>query len=335
MTSCKNKRLIGPYLDGQLGDCKWLDEHIAECSECLAEYEAVQHIYHLAHKTDFSPPESSYWKKFGTRVIARIAARPLHRPKRYSSILDALFTRRLALRLVTPLLVVLIAVLAVKIYAPLEKLRGIPSDPRVMATNQVDENSEITVSETATRAMPDVSIGTGPEAVETIPAGDLTSSIDQEADYVNVESQPIPASNYVSEPETNLSLAEVENFEPTNSDDLIASYLNRRPVKTSHTRGPGLSSSIWADLTDNLKLTDFNTDQVIKFQILSGSNPSLAPLSSYREAAGKFFAPEMSNSRNLFELDITSRWGYANGDRNFNDERLRHLKLELDLMREK
>jgi len=335
MTSCKNKRLIGPYLDGQLGDCKWLEEHIAECSECLAEYEAVQHIYHLAQKNDFSPPESSYWKKFGTRVIARIAARPLHRPKRYSNILDGLFARRLAVRLVTPLLVVLIAVLAVKLYAPLEKLRGVPSDLQVMATNQLDENNEIGLSETAARAMPDLPKVAGLEAGETIPAGDLTGSTDQEADHVNVESQPIPTSNNAAVLETNPSLAEAEVFEPANSDDLIASYLNRRPVKTSHTRGSGLSNGIWADLTANLKLTDFNTDQVIKFQIMSGSNPSLAPLSSYREAAGKFFAPEMSISRNLFELDMTNRWGYANGDRNFSDERLRHLKLELDLMREK
>jgi len=335
MTSCRNKRLIGPYLDGQLGDCKWLDEHIAECSECLAEYEAVQHIYHLAQKTDFPPPESSYWKKFGTRVIARIAARPLHRPKRYSNILEALFARRLAVRLVVPLLVVLIAVLAVKIYAPLEKLRGVRSEPQVISTNQLDENAEIGFSEATTNAVTDNPKVTEPETGETISARDLTGGTDHKADNANVESQLIPNSNYVSVPELNPDLAQIEIFAPANPDDLIASYLNRRPVKTSHSRGSGLSNGIWADLAANLKLTDFNTDQVIRFQILSGSNPSLAPLSSYREAAGKFFAPEMSNSRNFFELDITSRWGYASGDRDFSDERLRHLKLELDLMKEK
>ena len=335
MTSCRNKRLIGPYLDGQLGDCKWLDEHIAECSECLAEYEAIQHIYHLAQKTDFPPPESSYWKKFGTRVVARIAARPSYRPKRYSSILNAIFVRRLAVRLVTPLLVVLIAVLAIKIYAPLEKLREVPAGPQNTAISQLDENSEIVLSEAAANSVFDGAEVIDQKAGETIPVGDLTENTDQRADFANMETQSIRDLYYVSEPESSAILAEAEFFESFDSDDLVASYLNRHPVKTNHSRGRGLSNGIWTDLTANLKLTDFNTDQVIRFQILSGSNPSLAPLSSYREAAGKFFAPEISNSRNLFELDITGRWGYASGDRDFSDEGLHHLKLELDLIKEK
>ena len=109
MGNCKNKRLIGPFLDGQLGECKWLGEHIAECSECLAEYELVQRLSYLADKADYPPPESSYWNKFSTRVIARIAARP--QPKRIPRFFEAIFHNRMAVRLVAPLLAVLVAVL--------------------------------------------------------------------------------------------------------------------------------------------------------------------------------------------------------------------------------
>jgi len=322
-------------LDGQLGDCKWLDEHIAECSECLAEYEAIQRINHLAQKTDFPPPESSYWRKFGTRVIARIAARPSSRPRRYSSILDVLFARRLAVRLVMPLLVVLIAVLAIKTYTPHEKLKGLPPETQVSVPNQVEnENEAIAINKiTDNKVISDAVNNQEPEAATQ--SQDLADNTEPIENYVDTGTEPKSVSNDMSLAENNLNQAEEEIIEPANTDELIASYLNRRPVKTSYTRDSGLSNGIWADLTANLKLTDFNTDQVIMFQILSGSNPSLAPISSYREAAGKFFAPEISTSRNLFELDITGRWGYASGDGDFDDERLHHLKLELDLIKEK
>jgi hypothetical protein len=322
-------------LDGQLGDCKWLDEHITECSECLAEYEAIQHIYHLAQKTDFPPPESSYWKKFGTRVIARIAARPEYRPKRYFSFIGTLFARRLAVKLVTPLLVVLIAVLAVKLYAPVKKLRGLPSEPQVGVINQVDENKVDVLSEKADITSPDIPVIADVKSGVPVMANISADGSYPKAEPMEKKSKPGEIKNITSGPGAAANLAETEVLDQANSDDIIASYLDRRPIKTSYTRDSGLGSGIWTDLTANLKLTDFNTDQVIRFQILSGSSPSLAPLSSYREAAGKFFAPEISNSRGLFELNFTGGWGYASGDGDFSEDRLHHLKLELDLMKEK
>ena len=113
MANCKNKKLIGPYLDGQLGESQWLDEHIAECPECLAEYEAIQRIAYIAAKADYAPPESSYWKNFPTRVNARIAAR--QRPKLYARIAESVFGSKLFLRVAAPVLVILVGILIFKV----------------------------------------------------------------------------------------------------------------------------------------------------------------------------------------------------------------------------
>lgn len=313
MGSCKNKRLVGPYLDGQLGECGWLEEHIVECSECLAEYETVQRLSYLAQKADYSPPESSYWKKFGTRVIARIAARP--QPKRYPRILESIFANKLALRLVTPLIVVMIAVVAIRIYLPVDEMT--PSEQiSSIDVSQVAE-LEVVISEPANLPQPYVAADDDQQNTAQI----ISTGINAGTDEI-VETQPLTVAEQPEQP--------VEDVE-----DLINAYLGRSQLKALHPRLTNLEHGLWADISQDFKFRVFDTDHVLRFQIITGSNPSLAPLSSYREAAGRFFAPEISNSRQLFKQDILGRWGYASGDNNYNEERQRHLELEFDLSREK
>jgi hypothetical protein len=315
MGNCKNKRLIGPFLDGQLGECKWLEEHIAECSECLAEYEMVQRLSYLADKADYPPPESSYWKKFGTRVIARIAARP--QPKRYPRILEAIFHNRMAVRLVTPLLAVLIAVLAINLYAPLKQLREDPA-MQIQAADEI----KFYIGEIATVPEADRVSQPAPPIVEIAAV---------------IESEPVmqtadDAIAAMPEADSDQTVAELP---PVSGDDLVGDYLHNRQLKTSFAGMSNISNGLWADLTQNVRFRVFDTDQVMRFQILTGSNPSLAPLASYREAAERFFGPELSNSRNVFRQDLSDRWGYGSGDDSFNEERQRHLSLEFDLLKEK
>jgi hypothetical protein len=314
MGSCKNKRLIGPFIDGQLGECKWLEEHIAECSECLGEYETVQRLSYLARKADYSPPESSYWKKFGTRVIARIAARP--QPRRYPRILESIFANKLALRLVTPLIVILIAVLAVRIYLPTDRMS--PSQQMAAGDESDIIKSRFVVAEIVDLPQPMV----------------VADVADQSEDTEYLNEVDLVAVTAADELEPNVV---VEETDP-NADaieGIIRAYVSRSQLETSLTRLTNLDNGLRADISQEFKFRVFDTDNVLRFQIITGSNPSLAPLSSYREATGRFFAPEISNSRDLFKQELPNRWGYASGDDNYNAERQRHLELEFDLSREK
>ena len=330
MGSCKNKRLIGPFLDGQLGECQWLEDHIAECSECLHEYEAVQHLSYLAQKADYPPPESSYWKKFGIRVIARIAARP--QPKKYTKIFDAIFANRLAVRLVTPLLAVLIVVLAIKLYSPLNTARVAYSD-----LNHSTPADNISLNQVVHRPVFDIQSGAlanQPDLPPTIQADN--SSPTKLASIAEIKShEEITANTNNGLAPANSAIEEPEEIAAADIDHLVKGFLSQNPLKTSQRKNYGLSRSSWREMALDLKMKAFNTDEIIKFQILSGSNPSLAPLSSYREATEKFFAPRISTSRPLFDQNTPNLWGYAVGDDNYNEDRLRHLELELDLIREK
>jgi hypothetical protein len=59
------------------------------------------------------------------------------------------------------------------------------------------------------------------------------------------------------------------------------------------------------------------------------------PLSSYREAAGRFYAPKISVYSNTYNLAASSCWGFAGGNNKYDSEKLRRLMLELNLSREK
>jgi anti-sigma factor RsiW len=328
MGSCKNKRLIGPFLDGQLGECKWLEDHIAECSECLAEYEMVQRISYLAGKSDFPPPESSYWKKFGTRVIARIAARP--QTKRYPRLLESIFANKLALRLVTPLLVVLIAVVAVRLYNPIGQpvedganMQAVTDAPQAVSAIP-GVISEFASMPALLKPQSDVYVGNRKTGRAQANAIDPSESIEKPA-WVGTDYDE----NQAAADQEPIALT------VTRDDQMLDDYLKNYQLNTSFGKLTGISSGLKADLAQNIRFRVFDTDQVLKFQILTGSNPSLAPLSSYREAAGKFFAPEISNSRNLFEQSVSSGWGYSEGEDNYNEERQRHLSLEFNLIKEK
>jgi hypothetical protein len=62
---------------------------------------------------------------------------------------------------------------------------------------------------------------------------------------------------------------------------------------------------------------------------------SMVPLSSYREAAGKFFAPKISVYSDTYNRAASPYWGFASGDNKYDSEKLHRLMLELNLSREK
>jgi hypothetical protein len=102
----------------------------------------------------------------------------------------------------------------------------------------------------------------------------------------------------------------------------------------------GLNELVFSELNRLRSYRDYatyrlHTDQVIKYQILAGSNSSLAPLVSHRQAVEKYFAPRKSLVREIPENSRISTWGYAIGDNGYDPERQRHITLEFKLIREK
>jgi len=333
MGSCKNKRLIGPFLDGQLGDCKWLEEHLSECSECLAEYEMIQRLSHIAGKTDYPPPEGNYWKQFNTRVMARIAARP--QVKSYPRFIEMFFANRLAVKLAVPLMAVLIAVLALKTYMPLDRLDSSTINPIVAETVVADEK-QAGQGIVTTLDQPVLLSDTNAAPVMKTQSKFYSSTETESA----LSTKPVPGIILTEANTDDLPFGFSEQSIVVDSSptitDLVNNYLDGRDLKTSFARltsGSGLKTDLAHSLS--LKSKVFDTDQVIKFQIMAGSNPSLAPLEYYREAANKFYAPEISDSRKVAEQSETARWGYGSGDDKYNEEQQRHLNLEFDLARDK
>jgi len=328
MANCKNKKLIGPYLDGQLGECRWLDEHIAECPECLAEYEMIQRIAHIAEKVDFAPQESNYWKNFPTRVSARIAAR--QRPRFYTRVLENIQGSKLLVRIVAPAAVVLIGVL---IFKTANNSGNINPEPRVDGI----ASTEAVVNNVEHANIPFTPIDEVAEPVSPI-VKRAEVNVNHAAESADVESSKIsgPGLEQINSGSNEIDQVKDELvIRDFTMDDIHVSMTHRRSQTEL-----GLSDLAWTELTrvkniDILNPGSLDTDQVIRYQIIAGSNSSLAPLSSHREAAGKYFAPQWSLSRDAYSRSVASNWGYAGGDNNFDSERFRHLKLELKLSTEK
>lgn len=328
MANCKNKKLIGPYLDGQLGECQWLDEHIVECPECMAEFEMVQRINHVARQADFSPPESNYWKNLPKRVSARIAAR--QRPRFHIRILENVLSNKFFTRLAAPAAVVFVGLF---IFA----INGYLGNITPEATNTTNAPSFTVIDKSS--SVPSVAKEKAdellvrdfktPERIETASNEENISNRLMPVSYADNQ-PPIDNSGEIDVIETEYAIKEFSSYDINTSVSSIRNQLDF-----------GLSDLAWTELTRiknfcNINLNNFNTDQVIKYQILAGSNSSLVPLASHREAIGRYFAPRVSTSRDLNNHSISSSWGYAGGDNNnFTAERQHHLILELELSREK
>ena len=322
MANCKNKKLIGPYLDGQLSESLWLDEHIGECPECLAEYENIQRINHLAHKNDFAPPESNYWNHFHTRVSARIAAR--QRPRLYTRILESILSAKLFVRISAVAVVIIIGVVIFKIDSFMGDIRYSRED-KVVATSEITADNDIyNISDRVELPIP-ISEN------EIIPV----AQDDQKPDGLDLTVQDKKVqelkNEYVEIDRVDNKL-KVKEYSVQNLRTSTLSLNKRADVTLSYS---ALTEAAVMHSVNGLSVVGFDTDKVIQYQIFSGSNSSLVPLSSHREATGKYFAPERSLSRDIYNQSISSNWGYATRSGNFDQDRLRHLKLELKLSREK
>jgi len=330
MANCKNKKLIGPYLDGQLGECRWLDEHIAECPECLVEYEMIQRIAHIAEKVDFAPPESNYWKNFSTRVSARIAAR--QRPRFYTRVLENILGSKLLTRIAAPVAVVLIGVLIFGIANYSDSFKTEPQVDVITSTDAVVNNAENV-------NMPVLIDEVSELATQTVEPANI------DADHINesvaVEPSKVLGPDFQQINSNSDKIEQAENkFDELAIRDFTADDIRLLMTHRSNKKKLGLSDLAWTELTsvrsiNNFNLRSLNTDQVIRYQIIAGSNSSLVPLSSHCEAASRYFAPQWSLSRDANNRSVSSNWGYAGGDNSFDFKRFRHLNLELKLSTEK
>lgn len=304
MGTCKNKKLIGPYLDGQLGDCRWLDEHISECSQCLMEYEAIQKLNHLAGKLDLAPPESHYWKNFSARTMARIATNEARTAKSRSWLFFARYR--------TPLRVFSMAA-AVILIVGLGFLIGENQKSQVVPTIQVQ--SDIGIASVT----PDTSSSNFTDPTQTTLTGNANPSkilthnstdISDSPDQVSLSGNT-PTSSQDVKPNSNLFGQ--FRYVARNRADLIEPDL------------PTGTGTIQSDMFEP------NTDMVIVYQINQGSKAGEIPLMVYRQATVRFFGPDKAIPwRNINRL-TSPNWGFAAGDRQANEKANNRLNMELDL----
>jgi hypothetical protein len=309
MGGCKNKRLIGPYLDGQLGDCRWLDEHIGECSQCLAEYEAIQKINHFAGKVDLAPPESHYWKNFSARTMARIATREAQTVKSHGWLF---FTgHKIPIRafsLVAALVLVIGASLTIFNY---RERPNLSSEALTQSGNQTE--SKVNKPEAVSLITPGPAIAE--LAVKQIPDNAVALKI-----------TATPGNNMANDiPEPPLLLA-------LNSGSELRGQFRYSSQAQVNLVEPDLPIGIGTVQSD---VSEPNSDMIIVYQINKGSRAGEIPLLVYRQAAVKFFGPDKAMPwRNINRVTGPS-WGYAAGDGQANNQLNKRLNMELDLSQDK
>ncbi|MCD6163230.1 MAG: hypothetical protein J7K40_12595 [candidate division Zixibacteria bacterium] len=328
MANCRNKKLIGPYLDGQLGECQWLDEHIVECPECMAEFEMIQRIAHVAKRADFAPPESNYWKTFPNRVSARIAAR--QRPRFHIRVLENVLSNKFLTRLAAPAAVVFVGMFIFIINSYLGDITpDVPDIINAPAVSVIDNSFNVPSAPLNAIEKLLVQDSQPPARIETAAIEEDVSNRMMAMSYAD-NKPSTDDSDEINAIGTEYAIKDFSSYDINSSTSSISRQSNI-----------GLNDLAWTELTRiknfcNINLNNFNTDQVIKYQIMAGSNSSLVPLASHREAISKYFAPRISSTRDIDNHSISSSWGYASGDNNNYDlERLHHLRLELELSREK
>jgi hypothetical protein len=308
MGTCKNKKLIGPYLDGQLGDCRWLDEHISECSQCLMEYEAIQKLNHLAGKLDLAPPESHYWKNFSARTMARIATNEARTVKSRSWLFFTGYR--------TPLKVFSL-VASIIIIIGLSFLIGENQKSQVVSTIQKPSGIE------SSNLIPGTSIGNATDNTQT-------TLID------NAISNKMLANNYADVLDSSSQVG-LSGFAPTSLRDVEPDaslrgqfrYVARNRADLIEPDLPAGTGAIQSDVFEP------NTDMVIVYQINQGSKAGEIPLMVYRQATVRFFGPDKAIPwRNINRL-TTPNWGFAAGDRQVNEKANNRLNMELDLSQDK
>jgi len=306
MGTCKNKKLIGPYLDGQLGECRWLDDHISECSQCLIEYETIQKLNHLAGKIDLAPPESHYWKNFSARTMARIATSEARTVKSRSWLF---FTRYKVPLRVFSLAATVVLVVGLGLIISNQNQKS-----PVASIIQQQSGEEIAI------ITPDTAISQTTYRPRTTDAGNEISVADNS---VGISDSPIQINyseikpNGFQDIEPNPGLLGQFRYVARNSSDLIEPDL------------PAGTGTIQSDMLEP------NTDMVIVYQINQGSKAGEIPLMVYRQATVKFFGPDKAIPwRNINHL-TSPNWGFAAGDRQTDEQVNNRLNMELDLSQDK
>jgi hypothetical protein len=309
MGGCKNKRLIGPYLDGQLGNSQWLDEHIGECSECLAEYEAIQKLGHLAAKVDMAPPESHYWKNFSTRTMARIATRETQTVRSRNWLFFSGY--KIPIR-VFGLVAVFALVLAISVTVFNNRKQPIVA----LTTPPIDKDANSAV-------------GITPEPSAMIPIAQRpTANTDVQTKGIT-HSPQIAAVAFNNRDSSNLEQSAMMSI---NSGSLLQGGFRSKPDKFAGLVEPDLPIGTGTIQSDVL---DPNSDMIIVYQINRGSRAGEIPLMVYRQATVKFFGPEKAMPWRNIGKAAGPNWGYAAGDGKSNDELNKRLNMELDLSQDK
>lgn len=309
MGTCKNKKLIGPYLDGQLGECRWLDEHISECSQCLIEYETIQKMNHLAGKLDLAPPESHYWKNFSARTMARIATSEARTVKSRSWLFFTGYKM--------PIRIIGLAAAVVLVVGISFMFGGNSQDSQVTQITQNKSNDLIAMSSADTAAV------SSPPRTQTVEINDMKSGPYLADNSLGVSDSPIDV-NALEAISTGF-----QNIDPNPSLQGQFRYIARNRVDLIEPDLPAGTGTIQSAMLEP------NTDMVIVYQINQGSKAGEIPLMVYRQATVKYFGPDKAMPwRNIDRLTIPN-WGFAAGNRQTDEQANKRLNMELDLSQDK
>ncbi|NLI15377.1 MAG: hypothetical protein GX409_03725, partial [candidate division Zixibacteria bacterium] len=289
-------------------ECRWLDEHISECSQCLTEYEAIQKLNHLAGKIDLAPPESQYWKNFSARTMARIATSEARTFKSRGRLFFTGYRTRIIIFGMAAMVVLAVG---------LSYYFGGGQNISIVSAVKNQSNSEIeaiTPNVPANKAIDNSSI-TGSE---------ITISKKTFADSSAGNSDTRIFSN-LSEFETS-DLVSAESNQTLRGRFRYNATIRTSLVEPDVPAGTGTMQSDWLEP---------HTDMVIVYQINQGSKAGERPLMLYHQANVRFFGPDKSMRwRDISRLK-SPNWGFATGDKQADASIGNHFNLELDLSQDK
>ncbi len=304
MGNCKNRRLIGPYLDGALGECRWLEEHLNDCAECLSEYETIQRIGYLARRVDMAPPESAYWRNFGNRTLARVMARiPQTKEYRRWTIMSRLpvFLRIFA---ASSLMIILMVIL-------------------ISPDSGTDVASDLVILQ---------------ESSSGAVANDTDDNPVPVGANLSADSKVSPEPRSISYVENGGgSDSELEEFRSADFSSIAAvspkgSWRGNRspslPLVDHNLKTVDISGRPNGELP--------NSELMMRLQVAGNQNTSLIPLHLYHVDKAFYFAADLNKFSAVSSTPRPgSRWGYASGDRNSDPVNLYRYELELRLIENK
>lgn len=311
MGGCKNKKLIGPYLDGALKNGSWLESHIDECAECLAEYEMIQRLYYLARKADLAPPESAYWRSFSNRTLARVMGRiPQQNQIRIGQSMVPLLSRWLWAGALIALILTLILI----------PLRLSDKPPAITAIDDSADEMAITTDDSQSiSGQNDAPIK--PIAIRPF-ENELPSVVSNPplAPSSNIRAGDIPAKN--DQPAGQLSWQTPE----------LRGGWRQGETKTISMLEHDLKM---VDVSDRLGGQPLDATLVLRLQIAGNPDANMVPLQRYRERETYYLNPNRPPKSGVGPELKPTKFGYAAGN-NFADKESRsRYEFELRLIENK